>query len=122
MRKAAVLESNAILMNELKTAIEKQGDFAVTYAGDDGEAGLKQVLKNAPDVAFVGTFLKGIDGCRVIREIKEALPACRIIATGVAGEAIIERAIQDGADYYLIKPFAIEGGKELQEERNKEKK
>ena len=41
MRKAAVLESNAILMNELKTAIEKQGDFAVTYAGDDGEAGLK---------------------------------------------------------------------------------
>lgn len=122
MRKAAVLESNAILMNELKTAIEKQGDFAVTYAGDDGETGLKQVLKNAPDVAFVGTFLKGIDGCRVIREIKEALPACRIIATGVAGEAIIERAIQDGADYYLIKPFAIAGALELMGELCRESK
>lgn len=116
------MESNALLLNELKTGLAKSGDFSLVYAGDDGEASLKAALKGDLDVAIVGTFLKGVDGCSVIREIRRALPDCKIIATGVSGEAIIERAIAEGADYYLIKPFSIGSAIELVEELCREKK
>ena len=115
-RKIVVLESNATLLAELKQKIEEADRFTVAYAGDDGAAGLKQILKTKPALAVIGTFLKGVDGCNVIREVKNSLPACKIVATGVAGESIIDRAIKEGADYYLIKPFAFSSALDLMEE------
>ena len=120
-KRVVVLESNATLLNELKGAIERQGDFIVAYTGDDGENGVKQIVNSKPDIVIVGTFLKGLDGCNVIREIKAAGLQSKIIATGVSGEAVIERAIREGADYYLIKPFAIQGALELMSELCEEK-
>lgn len=35
-KRVVVLESNATLLNELKGAIERQGNFIVAYTGDDG--------------------------------------------------------------------------------------
>ena len=115
-KRVIVLESSATLLNELKNAIERQGDFKVAYAGDDGDAGLKQIVQIKPDLVIAGTFLKGVDGCGVIREIKSAGLNCKIIATGVSCEAAIDRAVREGADYYLIKPFAIQGALELMNE------
>ena len=69
-KRVVVLESNATLLNELKGAIERQGNFIVAYTGDDGENGVKQIVNSKPDIVIVGTFLKGLDGCNVIREIK----------------------------------------------------
>lgn len=120
-KRVVVLESNATLLNELKGAIERQGNFIVAYTGDDGESGVKQIVNSKPDIVIVGTFLKGLDGCNVIREIKAAGLQSKIIATGVSGEAVIERAIREGADYYLIKPFAIQGALELMSELCEEK-
>lgn len=120
-KRVVVLESNATLLNELKGAIERQGNFIVAYTGDDGENGVKQIVNSKPDIVIVGTFLKGLDGCNVIREIKAAGLQSKIIATGVSGEAVIERAIREGADYYLIKPFAIQGALELMSELCEEK-
>lgn len=74
-KRVVVLESNATLLNELKGAIERQGNFIVAYTGDDGENGVKQIVNSKPDIVIVGTFLKGLDGCNVIREIKAA--GCR---------------------------------------------
>ena len=71
-KRVIVLESNATLLNELKGAIERQGDFNVVYIGDDGETGVKQIEKIKPDLVIVSTFLKGLDGCGVIRAIKAA--------------------------------------------------
>ena len=120
-KRVVVLESNATLLNELKGAIERQGNFIVAYTGDDGENGVKQLLNSTRDIVIVVRFLMGLDGCNVIREIKAAGLQSKIIATGVSGEAVIERAIREGADYYLIKPFAIQGALELMSELCEEK-
>lgn len=120
-KRVIVLESNATLLNELKGAIERQGDFNVVYICDDGETGVKQIEKIKPDLVIVSTFLKGLDGCGVIRAMKAAGLQSKIIATGVSGEAIIDRAIREGADYYLIKPFSIPGALELIQDLCEEK-
>ena len=58
-----LLESNEALLRELKSTFEKDGEVEVVYAGDDGEVGIQELRRLKPRLAFVGMFLKGIDGC-----------------------------------------------------------
>ena len=107
-KKAVVLESNDELRKALEEGLERKGGFRVEYAGDDGEAGLREIGRAEPDVAVVGIFLKGLDGTGVIRGIrKKGLPT-KIVATGLGKDSLMEKAIEEGADYYLVKPFSVE--------------
>ena len=100
-----LLESNEALLRELKSTFEKEEEVEVVYAGDDGEVGIQELRRLKPQLVFVGMFLKGTDGCGVIQALKKESPDTKIIATGVAGDALMEKAIASGADYYLVKPF-----------------
>ena len=103
-----LLESNSALLQELTEAFSEREDFQILYAGDDGDEGIQQILKHKPDLVFVGMFLKGSDGCGVIQAAKKTWVTAKIIATGVASDALIERAMSEGAAYYLIKPFSVQ--------------
>lgn len=81
-------------------------EYKFTYAGDDGAVALDMVSKTKPELVVVNIFLRQIDGCEVIRRIRRELPNVKMIAIGVSSEKIIEQALINGADYYLVKPFA----------------
>ena len=102
-----LLESNVSLLGELKNVIEKQTGHTVLFAGDDGEEGLNEILRLKPALLLVGMFLKGRDGCGVIRSVKATDLPTKIIAVGVSSDTLIERAMNEGADYYLVKPFSM---------------
>ena len=114
-KNVVVLESNVTLQQELKEAMESSEELRVVYAGDDGEAGIKQIQLK-PEMAIVGMFLKGTDGCGVIRAIRKQGGTPKIIATGVSNDALMEKAMNEGADYYLVKPFSISGAIERMKE------
>ena len=103
-----LLESNAAVLEQLTQALSECKDFTIIHAGDDGDLGVKQILSLKPDLVIVSMFLKGTDGCGVIRMVKKTWVDAKIIATGFPNDSIIEKAMQDGASYYLIKPFSIE--------------
>ena len=111
-----LLESNEALLRELKSTFEKEEEVEVVYAGDDGEVGVQELRRLKPQLVFVGMFLKGTDGCGVIQALKKESPDTKIIATGVAGDALMEKAIASGADYYLVKPFSVQSALERAEE------
>ena len=115
-KNVVVLESNVTLQQELKEAMESSEELRVVYAGDDGEAGIKQIQQLKPEMAIVGMFLKGTDGCGVIRAIRKQGGTTKIIATGVSNDALMEKAMNEGADYYLVKPFSISGAIERMKE------
>lgn len=102
-----ILESNSAVLLQLRDAFEATKEYCVVWAGDDGEEGLKTVIRFQPDLVIVGMFLKGMDGCGIIRSLKKSCPNTKIVASGVASDVVIERAIGEGAAYYLVKPFAI---------------
>ena len=116
-KSVVVLESNEELRRELKEALESAGGFRVEYEGDDGERGLEEIRRIRPDVAIVGMFLKGRDGSGVIRAMKKEEGNGKILATGIGKDALIEKAMGEGADYYLVKPFSMEGALEQIEEK-----
>lgn len=121
-----VLESNSAVLNQLKDAFSEERDFNLAYAGDDGDRGIVEISRIKPDLLIVGMFLKGTDGCGVIQEVKKIYPNLKIVATGNANDSLIDRAMAEGASYYLVKPFtistAMERIKEIAKDRAEEKK
>lgn len=121
-----LLEANGAVLSQVKSAMENDKDFHIVYAGDDGDEGIKQILRLKPDLVVVGMFLKGTDGCGVIRMVKKTWLDAKIVATGTPNDELIERAMQEGASYYLIKPFtmdsAMERLRELMQDKPKEGK
>ncbi len=102
-----LLESNSAVLSQLKVALAERAGVEVVYAGDDGDDGIAQILRLKPDLVIVGMFLKGTDGCGVIRAVKKTWVDAKIIMTGFSNDDLIERAMAEGAVYYLVKPFSI---------------
>ncbi len=119
-----LLESNSAVLTQLKEAFADRQEFSVLYAGDDGDEGIKQILRLKPDLVVVGMFLKGTDGRGVIRAVKKTWASAKIVAMGIANDDLIEQAMSEGAVYYLVKPFtiaaAIERMLELMKDKPKE--
>ena len=103
-----LLESNTAVLEQLQAALQESKEFTILHAGDDGDIGVKEILTLKPDLVVVSMFLKGTDGCGVIRTVKKTWVDAKIVATGFPNDGIIERAMEDGAAYYLIKPFSIQ--------------
>ena len=120
-RTVILLESNQAVLEQLKTAFDESKDFTVLHAGDDGDEGIKEILNMKPDLVIVGMFLKGTDGSGVIRAVKKTWAEAKIVATGISNDTIIEKAMEDGATYYLVKPFSIQMAMERIRELMKEK-
>lgn len=116
-----LLESNNAVLSQLKEAFSTTEEFNVLYAGDDGDEGIKEVLKLKPDLIIVGMFLKGTDGCGVIRTVKKTWADTKIVATGMPNDALIEEAMSEGASFYLVKPFSIQAAMERFQELMKRK-
>ena len=102
-----ILEANTAVLEQLRDAFEATKEYCVVWVGDDGDEGLKNVIRFKPDLVVVGMFLKGMDGCGIIRSVKKSCPNTKIVASGVSSDVVIERAIKEGAAYYLVKPFSI---------------
>lgn len=102
-----VLELNQAVLQQLQDALEECGDFKILYTGDDGDEGLKMILQLKPDVIVVSMFLKGRDGSSVMQAVKRSLPNMKMIVTGTPNDVLIERAMDLGAAYYLVKPFSV---------------
>ena len=123
MKKHSVvlLDSNVAVIEQLKTALEESEDFSLAFVSDDGDAGVRYILKEKPDLIVTSMFLKGTDACGVMRVVKKTWSDVKIIVTGVSNDALIEKAMSEGASYYLVKPFSIGTAMERLRELVKEK-
>lgn len=103
-----LLEHNEAVREQMKEALMKNDEYELSYVGDDGDDGISRIIADKPDLVITGMFLKGTDGCGVIQAIKKTWPTVKILALGIANDALIEKALNRGADFYLVKPFAVE--------------
>ena len=102
-----LLELNKAVSEQLRSAFAENDEFSLIYEGDDGDSAIEEILRLKPDLIITSMFLKGTDGCGVMRAIKKNWSEAKIIATGGANDSLIERAMEEGAMYYLVKPFSI---------------
>ncbi len=104
--------SVALLMDgggELRSELEKDGDFAVVAETSDGDRGLAEVLASKPDVVILDLVLKGMDGLTLLTRLKEnGYEGKRAVYSACAGDETIRSATRLGADLYLVRPLRAE--------------
>jgi two-component system phosphate regulon response regulator PhoB len=91
----------------LKWNLERNG-FAVERTSN-GEEALSRCARFRPHVVLLNWRLPALSGIELCRQLR-ALPQTRevgVIMTGCAGDQEVVRALEAGADDYLVEPFGI---------------
>jgi len=71
-----------------------------------GEAALVAAIDDPPDLVILDLMLPDMDGIEVCRELRTWLAAPILVLSVRSGEADKVRALDEGADDYLTKPFS----------------
>ncbi|HEX6548504.1 MAG TPA: response regulator transcription factor [Candidatus Dormibacteraeota bacterium] len=82
-------------------------DFEVRTAGS-GEEALAEVAGWRPDIVLLDLGLPGMDGFEVLRRMPDKARVAVLVVSVMPGEKDKVRALDLGADDYIVKPFGIE--------------
>lgn len=100
-------DDHAILREGLASLIEKQPGIAVVGEAEDGSECLEKAAALVPDVVVLDIKLPGMSGIEVCRQLKSSYPLMKVIMLSMYEEyEYINRALQVGADGYLLKKVA----------------
>jgi DNA-binding response OmpR family regulator len=101
-----IIEDEPEIANYLRRGLVLEG-FQVTVA-TDGPTGLAAAREMPHDLVILDLMLPGIDGLEVARRLRAASDVPIIILTARDAVADRVRGLENGADDYLVKPFAFE--------------
>jgi DNA-binding NarL/FixJ family response regulator len=100
-------DDHAILREGLMSLIEKQSDIVVVGEAEDGNEALEKAAALAPDVVVMDIKVPGMSGIEACRLLKESYPLVKVIMLSMYEEyEYVNRALQAGADGYLLKKVA----------------
>jgi two-component system KDP operon response regulator KdpE len=102
-----VVDDEPEIRRALRTGLGYQ-DFDVRAVGT-GEEALLQAASWRPDVVLLDLGLPGIDGFQVLRDLRDRDRRAAVIVVSVMpGERDKVRALDLGADDYVVKPFGVD--------------
>ncbi len=102
-----VVDDEPALRTSLRRALLLDG-YRVDVA-EDGEAALGRVATRPPDAIVLDVLMPGIDGLEVCRRLRAGGDRTPILMlTALDGVHDRVAGLDEGADDYLVKPFALE--------------
>jgi two-component system, OmpR family, KDP operon response regulator KdpE len=102
-----VVDDEPEIRRALRTGLGYRG-FEVR-AVESGEEALTQVAGWRPDVVLLDLGLPGMDGFQVLQELRRRERRAAVIVVSVMpGERDKVRALDLGADDYVVKPFGVD--------------
>ncbi|BCU79541.1 response regulator transcription factor [Luteolibacter sp. LG18] len=105
----ALVEDVEGIRLELISLIESFEGFVCVGACTSGEEALRALPPLAPDVVLMDIYLPRMSGIECTSRLKESLPSCQVVMlTSSDEEELIFRALEAGADGYLLKDRAPE--------------
>ncbi len=102
-----IAEDEPNIVESLSFVLEREG-FAVR-AVLDGEAALRELRADAPDLLVLDLMLPRMNGFEVLKAVKSdpALVAVPVIVLTAKGQAQDRRMVEEiGADGFMTKPFS----------------
>ncbi|MDR1070433.1 MAG: sporulation transcription factor Spo0A [Gracilibacteraceae bacterium] len=102
-------DDNRELVNMLQEYIESQADMRLAGKAYNGNDALTLIEIEKPDVVILDMIMPHMDGLGVLERLTElGLKPRVIVLTSFGQETMTQRAVQMGADYYILKPFDLE--------------
>ncbi|HVH62595.1 MAG TPA: response regulator transcription factor [Candidatus Dormibacteraeota bacterium] len=101
-----VVEDEPEMQRALRAGL-RYHDFDVRVAGT-GEEAVHEAALWRPDVVLLDLGLPGMDGFETLRALRPASRAAVIVVSVMPGEKDKVRALDAGADDYVVKPFGTD--------------
>ncbi|MDO7786409.1 sporulation transcription factor Spo0A [Desulforamulus aquiferis] len=106
--KVLIADDNREFCELLKEFINHQEDFVLVGIANNGLEALEIVQQQAPDVMVLDIIMPHLDGIGVLEKISSGATNNKpkvIMLTAFGQESVTQRAVELGADYYILKPF-----------------
>jgi DNA-binding response OmpR family regulator len=101
-----VVEDDPGIRTALSRGLRDRG-HAVTVA-ESGMAALELVVKAGPDVVLLDLGLPDVDGLQVLAMLRGLGTTPVIVITAQDDDAMVVKALDAGADDYVVKPFGLD--------------
>lgn len=109
--KVVIADDNVEFAEILKEFLNHKENIEVIDVVNDGESAVKVLEETEPDIALLDIIMPKLDGIGVLEKIKNS-PKCEktnfIMLSAIGHDAITQKTMLLGANYYLIKPFDLE--------------
>ena len=106
-----IADDNQEFSMTLATYLKSQEDMVVVGRAKDGNEALDMIPNLMPDVVLMDVIMPHLDGIGVLEKLNmikmNKRPIC-IMLSAVGQDKITRKAVELGAEYYVVKPFDIE--------------
>ena len=106
-----IADDNQEFSMTLATYLKNQEDMVVVGRAKDGNEALDMIPNLMPDVVLLDVIMPHLDGIGVLEKLNmikmNKRPIC-IMLSAVGQDKITRKAVELGAEYYVVKPFDIE--------------
>ena len=110
MAKILIIEDDKFLRELLSQKLIKEGYEVIE--GVDGEAGLKKISEEKPNLVLLDLILPGLDGFEILSRVKANPQAAAIpivVLSNLGQKEEVEKALKLGAKGFLIKAHFTPG-------------
>ena len=105
-----IADDNIEFVMTLHGYLEKEEEMEVIGMAKDGNEAYTMILEKQPDVVLLDVIMPQLDGLGVLEKLSATqitkMPLC-IMLSAVGQDKITQKAINLGAEYYIVKPFDI---------------
>ena len=108
MIRVLLADDNRDFIQILREYIQSQKDMVLTGVAYNGNDALDMISKEEPDVVVLDIIMPHLDGLGVLEKLAGIKHKPKvIILTSFGQESMTQRAVQLGADYFILKPFDL---------------
>lgn len=100
----ALVDDDRNILTSVSIALQAEGFLTRIYS--DGEAALKALIENPPDLAIFDIKMPKMDGLELLRRVRERQSTPVIFLTSKDDELDEALGLAMGADDYIAKPFS----------------
>jgi two-component system response regulator ChvI len=100
----ALVDDDRNILTSVSIALQAEGFVTRVYS--DGEAALKPLIDNPPDLAVFDIKMPRMDGLELLRRLREKVATPVIFLTSKDDELDEALGLAMGADDYIAKPFS----------------
>ena len=106
--KILIADEDEDYRNGIINYLQKDGHY-LTCSTKNGTETLLELQRFSPDIIIIDLMLSEIDGFEILEKIKsQDIKPKILIYSALTNNAFIQKAINLGADYYLIKPTSMQ--------------
>jgi len=105
--KVLIIDDDPTLRRLVQVVFEREG-FDTSLASE-GSEGVRLALMNPPNIIILDIMMEGLHGfevCKMLRANSSMRRTAIIMMSGKSYKPDIDRAMELGADSYVVKPFS----------------